>query len=123
MKQRKPRYTRTDTHVPDTTLFRERDDRRDTGVRECGCVAGCRYRDRRHRHVPAAAGPFRGGGEGDPRRQACAARKAARSEEPTSELQSLMRLSYAVFCLKKQTYPHSFFILTFFSFLLLSFFF
>src|SRR3546814_1277402 len=28
---------------------------------------------------------------------------AARSEEHTSELQSLMRISYAVFCLKKQT--------------------
>src|SRR3546814_2607564 len=88
-----------------------RDDRRDTGVRECGCVAGCRYRDRCHRHVPAAAGPFRSGGEGDPRRQACAAGKTSgrdagggrgRSEEHTSELQSLMRISYAVFCLKKK---------------------
>src|SRR3546814_7447893 len=37
--------------------------------------------------------------EGD--RQACAA--VARSEEHTSELQSLMRISYAVFCLKKKT--------------------
>src|SRR3546814_9798923 len=30
-----------------------------------------------------------------------------RSEEHTSELQSLMRISYAVFCLKKKTYRHS----------------
>src|SRR3546814_2936335 len=30
--------------------------------------------------------------------------QALRSEEHTSELQSLMRISYAVFCLKKQTY-------------------
>src|SRR3546814_5198973 len=30
----------------------------------------------------------------------------ARSEEHTSELQSLMRLSYAVFCLKKKNKPH-----------------
>src|SRR3546814_3507971 len=30
------------------------------------------------------------------------ARRAARSEEHTSELQSLMRISYAVFCLKKK---------------------
>src|SRR3546814_3032761 len=30
-----------------------------------------------------------------------------RSEEHTSELQSLMRISYAVFCLKKQTSPHT----------------
>src|SRR3546814_8199278 len=31
----------------------------------------------------------------------------ARSEEHTSELQSLMRISYAVFCLKKKTNPHT----------------
>src|SRR3546814_5214922 len=31
---------------------------------------------------------------------------AARSEEHTSELQSLMRISYAVFCLKKKNKPH-----------------
>src|SRR3546814_10618820 len=31
----------------------------------------------------------------------------ARSEEHTSELQSLMRISYAVFCLKKKTTPHN----------------
>src|SRR3546814_5207175 len=33
-------------------------------------------------------------------------RPAARSEEPTSELQSLMRISYAVFCLKKKKQTH-----------------
>src|SRR3546814_6123248 len=32
---------------------------------------------------------------------------ALRSEEHTSELQSLMRISYAVFCLKKKTQPHA----------------
>src|SRR3546814_5367357 len=32
--------------------------------------------------------------------------KASRSEEHTSELQSLMRISYAVFCLKKKIYTH-----------------
>src|SRR3546814_8477899 len=32
---------------------------------------------------------------------------AGRSEEPTSELQSLMRISYAVFCLKKKTYTET----------------
>src|SRR3546814_7455354 len=41
-------------------------------------------------------------------------RRPARSEEPTSELPSLMRISYAVFCLKKHTNyqqytPHSYF--------------
>src|SRR3546814_8072137 len=42
-------------------------------------------------------------------RQRLDAKRAARSEEHTSELQSLMRISYAVFCLKKkqkQTYTH-----------------
>src|SRR3546814_9503511 len=34
------------------------------------------------------------------------ARNALRSEEHTSELQSLMRISYAVFCLKKKTQKH-----------------
>src|SRR3546814_4648774 len=33
--------------------------------------------------------------------------KGLRSEEHTSELQSLMRISYAVFCLKKKTYKHT----------------
>src|SRR3546814_4747295 len=36
----------------------------------------------------------------------CAGQDAARSEEHTSELQSLMRISYAVFCLKKKTHEH-----------------
>src|SRR3546814_2760756 len=35
-------------------------------------------------------------------------RDRRRSEEHTSELQSLMRISYAVFCLKKQTQPHQY---------------
>src|SRR3546814_5207873 len=39
------------------------------------------------------------GGVGQPR---CAVRELVRSEEHTSELQSLMRISYAVFCLKKK---------------------
>src|SRR3546814_4388364 len=38
-----------------------------------------------------------------PAAPSCAARRPARSEEHTSELQSLMRISYAVFCLKKKT--------------------
>src|SRR3546814_2343287 len=36
-----------------------------------------------------------------------AQKKAARSEEHTSELQSLMRISYAVFCLKKKKKQHT----------------
>src|SRR3546814_6221924 len=42
-----------------------------------------------------------------PPRRACRCPLAARSEEHTSELQSLMRISYAVFCLKKKTQTQS----------------
>src|SRR3546814_4233105 len=44
----------------------------------------------------------RGGGAGDHHVPADARRLPSRSEEHTSELQSLMRISYAVFCLKKK---------------------
>src|SRR3546814_7556912 len=47
--------------------------------------------------------PARAGGTGHPRRHVGASEgDPARSEEHTSELQSLMRISYAVFCLKKK---------------------
>src|SRR3546814_1605934 len=91
MIRRPPRSTRTDTLFPYTTLFRsargglmEADDQEQSGD------------DTGHRHGQ----PDQAGGaqvlldEG---------RVADRSEEHTSELQSLMRISYAVFCLKKKT--------------------
>src|SRR3546814_7656376 len=66
-------------------------------------------RDRRQRplcrDVPAAlhgkAAPGGGGAKGGGRR--CLTAFTPRSEEHTSELQSLMRISYAVFCLNKKT--------------------
>src|SRR3546814_6605794 len=72
MIRRPPRSTRTDTLFPYTTLFRSSPPR------------SARY-------------PQSG-------RSGCAADLAGstRSEEHTSELQSLMRISYAVFCLKKK---------------------
>src|SRR3546814_2491512 len=99
MIRRPPRSTRTDTLFPYTTLFRStarRHPRRGLrGVEGCALHSGqLRYRlalsDRRvAAHRPGAA-------------------KRRRSEEHTSELQSLMRISYAVFCLKKkkQTQPN-----------------
>src|SRR3546814_2432589 len=82
MIRRPPRSTRTDTLFPYTTLFRSR--RRLDDAR--GAVhAGDHRRDLRMGERELQ----RGGGE--------------RSEEHTSELQSLMRISYAVFCLKKKT--------------------
>src|SRR3546814_9863687 len=80
MIRRPPRSTRTDTLFPYTTLFRSR-------------LGRSRYQ----RHGLHSAGD--GGPRG--RRQAARADRR-RSEEHTSELQSLMRISYAVFCLKKK---------------------
>src|SRR3546814_1366451 len=79
MIRRPPRSTRTDTLFPYTTLFRSAVD---FAFLASGRVAGARSQPR---HV------------GDR-----AADDAHRSEEHTSELQSLMRISYAVFCLKKK---------------------
>src|SRR3546814_4005379 len=94
MIRRPPRSTRTDTLFPYTTLFR-------SPVR--GAVAARRIMGDAARDRDAAAfGVRRGAGRtaGEPGRSIAAASR--RSEEHTSELQSLMRISYAVFCLKKK---------------------
>src|SRR3546814_7694027 len=99
MIRRPPRSTRTDTLFPYTTLFRsgERDTRPDLWLEG---------------RQPNRRGPRRGV-ERDRRRaaqeDAADARDArrGRSEEHTSELQSLMRISYAVFCLKKKIKKHT----------------
>src|SRR3546814_6638489 len=104
MIRRPPRSTRTDTLFPYTTLFRSAE-------------------SENHPRFPQAAdrggvGHLRAGGqqadeavhddeqddeEGGPHGQEGAdAPRVTRSEEHTSELQSLMRISYAVFCLKKK---------------------
>src|SRR3546814_5859777 len=85
MIRRPPRSTRTDTLFPYTTLFRSHSARPP-------CDVLCRAR--RHRLVDRA--PV---GRSPP---PSAHRSARRSEEHTSELQSLMRISYAVFCMKKK---------------------
>src|SRR3546814_10500428 len=90
MIRRPPRSTRTDTLFPYTTLFRSLvvDDlavrRLDEAVFVDPAEAG-------ERVDQADVRPFRSLDRAD----------AARSEEHTSELQSLMRISYAVFCLQK----------------------
>src|SRR3546814_20197388 len=75
MIRRPPRSTRTDTLFPYTTLFRSLPA---DGILVGDCIETMRRR--RRRRCPASG----------------------RSEEHTSELQSLMRNSYAVFCLKKK---------------------
>src|SRR3546814_2343087 len=100
MIRRPPRSTRTDTLFPYTTLFRS-------------------CKDHWHFHAPlearwqaalplfsapdvelVGAGPCPPGAR--PRRGMVRCQYPGRSEEHTSELQSLMRISYAVFCLKKK---------------------
>src|SRR3546814_4312189 len=115
MIRRPPRSTRTDTLFPYTTLFRSqglagpvdpqlraprqgrRGRRRPCGTPRSlsldvgGAAAESGLGFRPHRGGKAAPGRI-------PRRGA----RSLRSEEHTSELQSLMRISYAVFCLKKK---------------------
>src|SRR3546814_3276492 len=61
----------------------------------------CRGNERRYGHVPQSRGA--GYGRGDRGGTRTALYRPRRSEEHTSELQSLMRISYAVFCLKTKT--------------------
>src|SRR3546814_16540093 len=82
MIRRPPRSTRTDTLFPYTTLFRS------SLIQAPGRYVAVYVRAFRKRLLQPLPRP------------SCHAR---RSEEHTSELQSLMRISYAVFCLKKNT--------------------
>src|SRR3546814_9750492 len=127
MVRRPPRPTRTDTLFPYPTLFRSRGDRATRAAEAgdgagrsalCGSVParlsasrrargdrGERDRARADRHRRAGQGG-RTGARPQPRllrgdEEARAVEMALGSEEHTSDLQSLMRLSYAVFCLKK----------------------
>src|SRR3546814_10570247 len=100
---RPPRSTRTATLFPYTTLFRSRAAarglRRDGGLsRPAHRISATRNARPRLVLVSRSAGAPR-----RPRGRMAHGRNQARSEEHTSELQSLMRISYAVFCLKKKT--------------------
>src|SRR3546814_10859138 len=118
MIRRPPRSTRTDTLFPYTTLFRSVfPENRAAGQRALLAerVEGdLDWVELEHRHRPdgnAGAGnagkvgkqPQRGGrAAGEQHRRQHAEPEGHRSEEHTSELQSLMRISYAVFCLNKK---------------------
>src|SRR3546814_3875737 len=95
MIRRPPRSTRTDTLFPYTTLFRS------LRNRDVEILFGLR----RRRRLPRAERRvelFLHFGERRIADDEDARHVGARSEEHTSELQSLMRISYAVFCLKKK---------------------
>src|SRR3546814_7079791 len=100
MIRRPPRSTRTDTLFPDTTLFRS-PGQAHGARRSCPRCPPATSRSVRICEPP----PHRTSG-GIPRhsspRHGIPAAAFPRSEEHTSELQSLMRISYAVFCLKKK---------------------
>src|SRR3546814_5147714 len=100
MIRRPPRATRTDTLLPDTTLFRSEVTKDEKRPAVADNIQGRCHRAARLSPV----GSF----------QNSLLRASVifvtvvtsilrRSEELTSELQSLMRISYAVFCLKKKT--------------------
>src|SRR3546814_7852412 len=86
MIRRPPRSTRTDTLFPYTTLFRSEE----TQKKRHGRNATEETQKKHRRNTERLGIPFLANG---------------RSEEHTSELQSLMRISYAVFCLKKKKQP------------------
>src|SRR3546814_10566907 len=105
MLRRPPRSTRTDTLFPYTTLFRSTgtafalrahltgrsQDPRPTPLTLSEVEGGAPLHTSKHRGATSARRPARRTGW-----------RVHRSEEHTSELQSLMRISYAVFCLKKK---------------------
>src|SRR3546814_10062382 len=102
MIRRPPRSTRTDTLFPYTTLFRSDVDlagRRRAGMRDPQAGHETEL-DRLLRDGKSAGDHRLAGDDRGQRRQAH--QRQLRSEEHTSELQSLMRISYAVFCLKKK---------------------
>src|SRR3546814_3290472 len=103
MIRRPPRSTRTDTLVPYTTLFRSKGQRGKghmsihkgvklaSSVSLIGLIALSATPSFAQNPLP-----------GQPAEESIATEDVSRSEEHTSELQSLMRISYAVFCLKKK---------------------
>src|SRR3546814_8297116 len=113
MIRRPPRSTRTDTLFPYTTLFRSHWCPEPGGSWRLGAWGPLWWalvpRTWRVGQGPSwrLAGGFRSRRERRARSTVSLTEVAAvrRSEEHTSELQSLMRISYAVFCLKKKKTP------------------
>src|SRR3546814_4494449 len=110
MIRRPPRSTRTDTLFPYTTLYRSEmhdrhvddADQRQKRRRTRGVATIVdRAVQAHHAQIQKKQHQLRG----QPRIPGPPGAPGWRSEEHTSELQSLMRISYAVFCLKKKKIP------------------
>src|SRR3546814_5606357 len=99
MIRRPPRSTRTDTLFPYTTLFRSMVDDEDGEIALVARLGGAEFAIALSGPVTLSEASFLAQrvGSSFERPFLC-----ERSEEHTSELQSLMRISYAVFCLKKK---------------------
>src|SRR3546814_1990347 len=111
MRRRPPRSTRTDTLFPYTTLFRSCGSGFSRELFPGSSLRRCPGKERQGSPARVFPANLRGGGESSRLKpllqgQTCRSRSSNRlpwrSEEHTSELQSLMRISYAVFCLKKK---------------------
>src|SRR3546814_10672288 len=114
---RPPRSTRTDPRFPCTTLFRSCSSRSSSPP----CSGSSCSRSSPPSTAPSSAASSAGKAADpvvrhapDPLHPTHLEEPVTKSEEHTSELQSLMRISYAVFCLKKtkikhhkQTHKHS----------------
>src|SRR3546814_4455766 len=108
---RPPRSTRTDTRLPYTTLFRSASDRFASSSSSSSSGAGGASASPGSPALAFGFSIFTGAGASAlaglasalTAGIAAATGSASRSEEHTSELQSLMRISYAVFCLQKKT--------------------
>src|SRR3546814_9386110 len=107
MIRRPPRSTRTDTLFPYTTLFRSARlaAARNPHAAGARCTAAAvAHPSPAYRHLALVM--VVAAGTRQQRGRTMAERRRPRSEEHTSELQSLMRISYAVFCLKKTKSKH-----------------
>src|SRR3546814_9409863 len=108
MIRRPPRSTRTDTRFPYTTLFRSKGGESDPGAivnissdaGRKGTIGQINYGAAKSGVLGLTMSAAREWGRFGIRVNSVA--YGIRSEEHTSELQSLMRISYAVFCLKKK---------------------
>src|SRR3546814_10010384 len=108
MRRRPPRSTRTDTLFPYTTLFRsEADQARQRIAASYQSSAQAAFLEAYREATAELPHDWRDADGANAALLLFSLEKCAyRSEEHTSELQSLMRISYAVFCLKKKKQQH-----------------
>src|SRR3546814_6382249 len=107
MVRRPPISTRTDTLFPYTTLFRSIGEAAETSAQLAAGDLGVRLPVRGDDELAVLGRSFNAMADSiEAQIKELAELSLVRSEEHTSELQSLMRISYAVFCLKKKKQTH-----------------